>query len=287
LIHAKALTFMESHIKEPFFLYYPSIIPHAELAAPKAYMEKYLGKLAPEKAFKGRDSGEEYRNGDYESQPNAHAAFAAMIHLLDDQVGEILDKVKALGLEKNTLIIFTSDNGPHLEGGADPDYFDSNGIYKGYKRDLYEGGIHVPMIAKWSGKIEEGSSTDHVSAFWDVLPTIAELIHANVNEKIDGISFLPTLLKKNTQQEHDHLYWEFHEKGGRQAIRKDNWKLVRYDIENNGKYELYNLKQDPSEANDLSEDLPEKVVELSAVLEASRTPSEVFRFKQQAYDGEK
>jgi len=287
LIHQQALSFMEKNQEAPFFLYYPTVIPHAELAAPKEYMEKYLGKLEPELSFTGLDKGEEYRNGDYESQPNSHAAFAAMINLLDDQVGEILAKVKELGLEQNTLIIFTSDNGPHLEGGADPDYFNSNGIYRGYKRDLYEGGIHVPMIAKWAGKIAEGSSTDHVSAFWDVLPTIAELINSDVSESMDGISFLPTLLNENTQKEHGHLYWEFHEKGGRQAIRKGNWKLVRYDVNSEGQYELYNLNQDPSEEKDLSKEMPEKVVELSMVLEASRSPSEVFQFKQQAFNAEK
>ena len=287
LIHEQAISFVEEHQEEPFFLYYPTVIPHAELAAPANYMERYLGKFEPEKAFKGRDDGDEYRNGDYESQPNSHAAFAAMIHLLDDQVGEIAAKIKELGLEKNTLIIFTSDNGPHLEGGADPDYFDSNGIYRGYKRDLYEGGIHVPMIAKWEGKIAAGSTTDHISAFWDILPTLAELIDSEVNYKMDGISFVPTLLGEATQKKHHHLYWEFHEQGGRQAIRKDHWKLVKYNVNNNGSYELYDLLKDPSETQNLAGEFPDKVEELSNILEESRTASEVFQFKQQAFNAEK
>lgn len=286
LIHDQAISFMEKNKDKPFFLYYPSVIPHAELIAPEEYMSKYLGEFEPEKEFKGRDSGEEYRKGDYESQKNSHAAFAAMINLLDDQVGEIVSKVRELGLEKNTLIIFTSDNGPHLEGGADPEYFDSNGIYRGYKRDLYEGGIHVPMIAKWEGKIQKGSSSDHISAFWDILPTLSELVEGEVSANIDGISLLPTLLGESTQRKHKHLYWEFHEKGGRQAIRKDDWKLVRYNVRKGGPFELYNLENDPSETKDLATELPEKVLELSKILEQSRTPSEVFQFKQEAFNAE-
>lgn len=286
LIHERAISFIEEHKEGPFFLYYPSIIPHAELTAPAAYMEKYLGKFLPEKAFKGRDDGEEYRNGDYESQPNSHAAFAAMINVLDDQVGEIMAKVRELGLEENTLIIFTSDNGPHLEGGADPDYFNSNGIYRGYKRDLYEGGIHVPMIARWPGTIAEGSTSDHISAFWDVLPTIAELTKSNIETPVDGISFAPTLFGKGQQKKHSHLYWEFHELEGRQAIRKDHWKLIRYDVNNGGSYELYDLKEDASETHDLAMEMPEMVKELSTILEGSRTMSEVFQFKQHASNAE-
>lgn len=287
LIHEQALSFMDKHKDGPFFMYYPSVIPHAELIAPKDYMDKYLGKLEPEVAYEGRDDGPEYRDGDYESQPNSHAAFAAMVNLLDDQVGEIVAKLEELGIADNTLIIFTSDNGPHLEGGADPDYFDSNGPYRGYKRDLYEGGIHVPMIAKWKGRIAKNTSTDHISAFWDVVPTLMEIVDSELSTDIDGVSFLPTLLGKDDQREHDHLYWEFHEKGGRQAIRKDEWKLVRYNVNKGGAYELYNLKDDKGEQNNLAETMPEKVTKLAGILESSRTPSEVFRFQQEAFNGEK
>jgi len=184
-----------------------------------------------------------------------------------------------LGLEENTIIIFTSDNGPHQEGGADPDYFNSNGDFRGYKRDLYEGGIRVPMIAKWKGRIAEGSKTDHISAFWDVMPTLAELTATKVNAVIDGISFLPTLLDKGIQKQHDYLYWEFHELGGRQAIRQANWKLIKYNVNKNGNYQLYNLENDTAETNNLASKMPEKVTELSKILESSRTESEVFQFK--------
>ena len=287
LIHDEAIKFIETNKDTPFFLYYPSIIPHAELLAPESYMQKHLGKYEPEKSYEGTDDGENYKLGPYQSQENAHAAFAAMINLLDDQIGEIVAKIEELGLAENTIILFSSDNGPHLEAGADPDYFDSNSVYRGYKRDLYEGGIRVPMIANWKKKIAPGTKSDHISAFWDVLPTIAELVNINVETKIDGISFLPVLLGQGNQKQHDNLYWEFHEKGGRQALRQGDWKLVRYNTKKNGKYQLYNLKEDPSETKDLASSLPEKVVTLAKILESSRTPSEVFKFEQTMYKAEK
>ncbi len=279
LIHKQALSFIEKHQKESFFLYYASPLPHAELVAPKFYMDQFTGKYNPEKEYKAKPNSEGLKKGEYASQPQSHAAFAAMITLLDDQVGEIVSKVKKLGLENNTLFIFTSDNGPHKEGGADPDYFNSNGPLRGYKRDLYEGGIRVPMIAKWKGTIAEGRKTDHISAFWDVMPTIAELINSKINTDIDGISFFPTLVKKGTQKKHSYLYWEFHELNGRQALRLNDWKLVKYNVNKNGQYELYNLKKDIAETNDLATKMPEKVVELAKILESSRTESEVFQFK--------
>ena len=230
LIHTKTLQFLEDNHNKPFFLYVPSIIPHAELAAPEAYMKKHRGKYLPEKAYKGVDDGPEFNNGPYRSQKETHAAFAAMIELLDNQVGEIMDKVEELGIANNTIIVFTSDNGPHEEGGADPKYFDSNGPFKGVKRDLYEGGIRVPMIVSWPGKIKQNTHTDHVSAFWDVFPTVSEIAGVDVPNNLDGISFLPTLLGNEKQLNHEYLYWEFHEKGGRQAVRRGNWKAVRYNV---------------------------------------------------------
>lgn len=279
LIHQKALSFIEKNKKAPFFLFYASVLPHAELVAPEAYMSKFIGKFQPEKAFVGTDTGKNFRKGGYASQANPHAAFVAMITLLDNQIGEIVSKVKELGLEDNTIIIFTSDNGPHKEGGADPDYFNSNGPFRGYKRDLYEGGIRVPMIVKWKGKIEEGSKTDHISAFWDVMPTLAKIVGTKIKNAIDGISFLPTLLNKGIQKQHKYLYWEFHELNGRQTIRQNSWKLIKYDVNKNGKYELYNLENDLSETNDLATKMPEKVVKLAKILKSSRIESKVFQFK--------
>ncbi len=278
LIHKEALKFIDKNKNNPFFLYYPSIIPHAELAAPKNYMDKHIGKYNPEKQFKGTDGGEHYRDGKYASQKHGHAAFAAMINVLDDQVGEIVQKVKDLGLEENTIFIFTSDNGPHQEAGADPNYFDSNGVLKGYKRDLFEGGMRVPMIAKWKGKIKEGTQTNLISAFWDIMPTFTDILNIKLKSETDGISFLPTLLNTGDQQNHEYLYWEFHEKGGRQAIRKDNWKLVKYNVQESPEYFLFDLDLDPSETKNLSEVKPEKLNELKQILENSRTESEFFKF---------
>ncbi|WP_167610751.1 arylsulfatase [Maribellus sediminis] len=282
LIHAEALQFIEENKDKPFFLYYPTTIPHAELLLPEENLAKYRGKYEPEKVYKGAEPGDNnFRLGRYGSQPESHAAFAAMVDYLDVQVGEIIAKLKEEGIYDNTLIIFTSDNGPHLEGGADPDYFNSNGPLKGYKRDLYEGGIRVPMIAVWNGKIVAGSTSDHISAFWDVFPTVAELSGNPAPENIDGISFLPTLLGKE-QPEHEYMYWEFHEMGGRQAVRKGNWKLVKYNVRNPEKtsVELYDLSTDIGEENNVAAEHPELVNELQQIMDSSHTESEVFPFQQ-------
>lgn len=203
-----------------------------------------------------------------------------MVTLLDKQVGEVLDKLKTLGLDQNTLVIFSSDNGPHLEGGADPDYFDSNGRLRGYKRDVYEGGIREPMIARWPGKIQPASQTDLISAFWDVMPTVADLAGVQAPEQIDGISFLPTLLGQRNQKKHNYLYWEFHEQGGRQAIRKEDWKLVRYKVLDtvNITTELYNLRTDLEEKNNVAAAHPEVVKELLDQLKIIRDPNTDFPF---------
>jgi arylsulfatase A-like enzyme len=206
-----------------------------------------------------------------------------MVTLLDKQVGEVMEKLKELGLDRNTLIFFSSDNGPHLEGGADPDYFDSNGPLRGYKRDLYEGGMREPMLAWWPGKIKAGTKSDHISAFWDVMPTLAALTGAKTPGNIDGISFLPTLLSQKGQQQHDYLYWEFHEQKGRQALRKGNWKLVCYQVQDPAKAstELYDLGNDIGEMKNVANQHPEIVKELSVLMKGARTPSEVFKFQSE------
>jgi arylsulfatase A-like enzyme len=285
LIHDEALKFIESNKDTSFFMFYASPVPHAELLMPQKNIDAFKGQFLPENQYKGTDSGEKYRQGPYGSQENCHAAFAAMVTLLDKQVGEIVAKLGELGIADNTIIIFTSDNGPHQEGGADPDYFDSNGIYKGYKRDLYEGGIHVPMIAKWPGKIKPGSTTDHISAFWDVMPTFADIVGTKLSGNIDGISFLPILLGDENQKQHDYLYWEFHEKGGRIAVRKGKWKGVKYHVLKQPKktIELYDLSKDPGETKNLASDYPEIVAELTQIMGEARTESDVFKFAAPTY----
>ena len=291
LIHEKTLEFIDTNKSRPFFLYVPSIIPHAELAAPEHIIEKYRGKYDPEKAYQGVDDEPDFTKGRYGSQKEPHASFAAMIEILDVQVGEIMNKLEALGIADNTIVFFTSDNGPHEEAGADPEYFNSNGPLRGFKRDLYEGGIRVPMIAKWPGQIAPGSITDQVSAFWDVFPTVAEI--AGVEDMptiVDGISFLPTLLgNSKNQEDHEYLYWEFHEKGGRQAVRMGDWKGVKYGVLENPDtpMELYNLSKDIAEENNIAAEQPEIVGQLEEIFKSARTPSEVFAFGQDTYLEEK
>lgn len=275
LIQEKALKFIEDNKDKPFFLYYPSTLPHAEMIAPKEYMDKYRGKFLPEKVYKAK-------KGSYGKQLEGHAAFAAMINVLDDQVGEIMNKLKELGISDNTFIIFTSDNGPHGAGGADPKYFNSNGDLRGRKRDLYEGGIRIPMIAKWPGKIKAKTESEHISAFWDMYPTFAEITKQKVPQEVDGISIFPSLTGKGSQKVHEYLYWEFHEKGGRQAIRMGKWKGVRYNVSENpdSKIELYNLETDLGENNNIADEHPEIVKQITEFMKSGRTESEVFNFSK-------
>ena len=283
MIQERTLEFIEANRDKPFFCYVPHVIPHAEMFAPESYMERFRGKFLPEKNFDGTDDGPNYRDGGYGSQPESHAAFVAMVTMLDDHVGQILDKVDELGIADNTIILFTSDNGPHMEGGADPEYFDSNGPLRGHKRDLYEGGIRVPLLARWPGKIKAGSKTDHVSAFWDFLPTVCDLAGIKTPKGIDGISYAPTLLRSGKQQAHSFLYWAFHERGGRVAVRKDDWKLVKYNVDKDAdaKWELYDLSKDVGESRDVASRYPEVVRELSSLAVGAEVPSPIEKFQCQ------
>jgi arylsulfatase A-like enzyme len=202
-------------------------------------------------------------------EPYPHAAFASMVNRLDRYVGEIVTALKERGELENTLILFTSDNGPHRENGGDPDFFDSNGKFRGIKRDLYEGGIRVPFIAYWKGKIKT-AVTDQPAAFWDLYPTFLKLAGIFVEERIDGISLVPTLLGGVKQKQHEYFYWEFHEGGFSQAIRNWNWKAVR---KNPGKIEIYNLQSDPGEQVDVSEENRHIVIDMRARFQLLRTES--------------
>jgi arylsulfatase A-like enzyme len=176
--------------------------------------------------------------------------------------------------------MFASDNGIHREGGIQPEDFNSNGIYRGNKRDLYEGGIKTPMIVSWPGKIEAGSNTNHISAFWDIMPTAADIAGIEPPANIDGVSFLPTLLNEGQQQEHEYLYWEFHAQSGKQAVRQGKWKAVRLNVLNPDEtiVELYDLEMDPSETIDIANEHPEKVQELLALMEEAHVENEDFPF---------
>lgn len=289
LIHEQSLKFIEDNADGPFFCFIPTIIPHAELAAPEEDMQKFRGTMEESEPFEGLDEGKGLRLGRYQSQEEPHTAFAAMVSIFDRQVGEVIAKLEELGIAENTLVIVTSDNGPHKEGGADPDFFDSNGEFRGYKRDLYEGGIRVPTFAYWPNTIEAGVRSDHISAFWDIMPTIADLADIEIPVEIDGISMAPTLLgNPEEQEEHPYLYWEFHDKGGRQAVRMGNWKAVRYNVLKNpdGPLKLFDLSSDPSESVDLARFYPEVVGRMEMILKTARVPSEVFTFSLKQFKGE-
>ena len=277
LIHSKALAFLDEAAKDkdkPFFMWYPTIIPHAELIVPEdSIIKKFRGKY-PEKPYRGAEPGSPgFRKGGYCTQFYPHATFAAMVYRLDVYVGQIVQKLKDMGVYDNTIIIFSSDNGPHMEGGADPDFFNSNGIWRGYKRDVYEGGIRVPMIISWPGRVQPNTETDFMCSFWDLMPTFREVLDPKVDTRnMDGVSILPLLQNSKGQKEHEYLYFEFLEMNGRQAVRKGDWKLVHMNIRGNKPYyELYNLASDPSEKHNVLNLFPKKADELKTIMKEAHT----------------
>jgi arylsulfatase len=282
VMHTKALEFMEKNSSQPFFLYYASPIPHVPLAAPQRWVDHYEKKFGKEEPCA--------HGGGYTPVYAPKATYAAMVSYLDEQVGEIVAKLKELGVYENTLIIFTSDNGPTFNGGTDSPWFNSGGPFKSErgwgKCFVHEGGIRVPMIASWPGHIKEGSTTDHISAFWDVFPTFCELINTKCSDELDGISFLPTLQGKQ-QKEHDYLYWEFHEVAGEQAVRMGKWKAIRTNIKKgNLDIHLFDLSNDIQELNDVADQYPEVVAQMKQIMEKEHTLPQLDRFKMKAIDGE-
>jgi len=272
-----ALEFIEENKDGPFFLYFPSTIPHVALHIPDEELEPYLGKWEETPFTREKGYG-------YTPHQTPRAAYAAMISRLDADVGRIMAQLEKLGLEDNTLVMFSSDNGTtHLDQEVDYEFFESVGPLRGLKGSLYEGGIRVPMIARWKGKIEPSTVTDHPSMFCDVMPTLAEVVGVDAPEGIDGISFLPTLLGQDDQQKkHEFLYWEFGGYGGQQAVRMGDWKAVRQNVlkKNNPdplKIELYNLAEDIGEHNDLAAKKPELVEKARKLMSEERVPSEIFK----------
>ena len=281
LIQQQALAFVDAQTEQrPFFLFLPYILPHAELLVPNdSIFQYYKGKFA-EKPYQGADYGTGATSGGYASQPYPHATFAAMVTRLDLYVGQIMAKLKEKGLDQNTLVIFSSDNGPHLEGGADPEFFNSGGGFRGFKRDLYEGGIREPFVARWPGKIKPGTQNAYVGAFWDLLPTFADVAGVKNLPHTDGLSFVPALTGKGTQPKHDYLYWEFHEQGGKQAIRQGNWKAIRLNAmtKANRPLELYDLATDPAEKYNLASQYPDRVKQFGQLMDQSHQASPLFPF---------
>jgi len=242
----QAFSYIREKHEKPFLLHMHWTIPHANNEGGRVLGD---GMEVPDYGI--------YADKDW---PNTAKGQAAMITRMDGDVGRLIDLLKELGIDKNTLIIFTSDNGPHSEGGHKHEYFDANGPLRGYKRDLYEGGIRVPTIAWWPGVVEAGSESDEPLAFWDWMPTACELAGTKAPEGIDGISFVP-LLKGEAQPGHEYLYWQYRDKA---AIRKGNWKGVR--VKKNAPLELYDLSQDIGEETNLAGENPDVVKELEALM---------------------
>ncbi len=275
LIQHQALDFIAKNSKKPFFLYLSYTLPHAGLQLPaRDALAEYYKKRFNE----APRLNQTLWNGEgYQPQAYPRATYAAMVSRLDEYIGQVLAKLKEQKLDKNTLIIFTSDNGPHREGGNDPEFFNSSGPYKGIKRSLYEGGIRVPMIAYWKGRIPAGQQSSHPAAFWDFMPTFSALVKNKKSVPTDGISLLPVLTGKGSQPQHAFLYWEFHEDGGRQAVRMGKWKGVKekVSVDPNAKWELYDLSTDAGETTDLAGQYPAIVSKIAALAKSQHRPSPI------------
>jgi arylsulfatase A-like enzyme len=244
--------------RRPFFLFLAFTIPHANNE-------------------EGRRTGNGMQvptDAPYtqESWPQVQKNKAAMISRMDHHIGKLMELLKALKIDENTIVLFSSDNGPHKEGGVDPEFFKSSGPWRGIKRDLYEGGIRVPLLVRWPGTIAPGRVSDLPCAFWDILPTASEIAGVPAPGKLDGISILPTLLGRPQTRQHDFLYWEFHENGFQQAARMGDWKAVR--LEPDQPLELYNLKSDAGEKTNVADKNPEVATKLADYLKGARSESE-------------
>ena len=268
----EAVDWLRANASKPFFLYFAPTIPHVALQVPGAALKEYEGKF-PETPYTGDDR--------YLPHRTPRAAYAAMITYLDAQVGRILDTLKEIGADERTLVIFSSDNGATFDvGGAPTRFFESHGPLRGHKTNLYEGGIRVPMIARWPGRIRPGSTSDHVGANWDMWATFAELAGDKAPEDTDGISIAPTLLGRGAQRQHAALYWEFHSQGSSQAVRLGRWKGIRTNIakQPDAPIELYDLERDPAETANVASANPQIVRRIDALMKSSRTPAVIPRW---------
>ncbi|MEX0716947.1 MAG: arylsulfatase, partial [Planctomycetaceae bacterium] len=258
LLEAEALEFIKTNREKPFFLYVPFTIPHVALQVPEDSLAEYKGKWDDPPYEGGRG---------YLPHPHPRAAYAAMVTRMDRSVGRILDRLKELDLDENTIVFFTSDNGPtHDAGGADSGFFESAKPFRGLKGSVYEGGLRAPLVVRWPRKIAAGRESDHVSAFQDVFPTLCNLAGAKSPEGLDGISFLPTLRGAKDQPEHEHLYWEFFGYGGQQAVRLGNWKGVRRGLHKGDlELQLYDLSRDIAESKKVAADHPYVAARIRAI----------------------
>ena len=274
LMHNEALNFIDKNQNKPFFLYYASPLPHVPLQAPKRWVDYYQSKIGSEEPYTGKS---------YFPNLTPRATYAAMISYLDEQVGDLIKKLKDIGQYENTLVIFTSDNGPTYAGGADTPFFDSAKPFKteyGWAKGfVHEGGIRVPMIASWPKRIKSGSRSNHISAFQDMMPTFCDIIGISIPNNTDGISMKPTLFGKNQSNTHEYLYWEFPAYKGQQAVRMGKWKAIRRNIfDGNMKIELYDLNSDYREQNDVASAHPEIILKIKNFMVDSHTRSHLERF---------
>ncbi len=255
----KALNFIEKNKGKPFFLYLPYTIPHVSLQAPDEWVQKYIGQF-DEKPYYGQKG--------YASTKYPLSTYAAMITFLDAQVGLVMDKIKSLSLDENTIFMFSSDNGVTFDvGGVNAAFFNSTDGLRGRKQDVYEGGTRVPFIARWKGEIPANSVSGHVSVQYDLMATLAELTGQKV-QNTDGLSFLQELLgNKTKQKKHEFLFFEFPEKGGQVAIRMGDWKGVRIDVRKNPQtvWQLFNLQTDRNETTDVAAQNPEIIKQLEVI----------------------
>ncbi|MPY91304.1 MAG: sulfatase-like hydrolase/transferase [Luteitalea sp.] len=266
----EALAFIRQHRDRPFFLYYAPTIPHLALQVPETALADYEGQF-PETPYRG-DTG-------YLPNRTPRATYAAMITYLDTEVGRIVDELSALGLEENTLVLFTSDNGTSANADVDRTFFDSLGGLRGAKADLYEGGIRVPFIARWPGRVPAGTVSAHVAATWDLWATFADLLGVEP-PPTDGLSFLPALLGRSDQRAHDFLYWEFAGRGRQQAVRMGPWKGIRRDLRKNpgAPIALFDLEADPGETRDLASEQPDIIERMAEIMRSARVPSPIEAF---------
>lgn len=275
LFTKEALEFIRKNREGPFFLYMAYTLVHVDLDVPEDSKAPYIGVIEETEPY-GTPGGQHYRH-----EPQPHATFAGMASRLDRDVGRLLDLVKELGIAKDTLVIFTSDNGPTSAGGADPEFFDGNGPLRGIKFDLWEGGIRCPMIAWWPGRIEAGGETDLISAHWDMFPTFAGLAGAKlepeVKKGLTGVSLVAELTgERGQQEEYEYLYWENTGKGGMQAVRMGKWKAFRSGLQTDrdAPIELYDLQKDIGETRNIAAEFPETVQKILALMREARTPQE-------------
>ncbi len=264
LLLADSLRFIDDHKSGPFFLYFATIAPHANNEKTRAAGE---GNEVPSDA--------PYSD---EKWPQAEKNKAASITRLDADIGKLLAKLDELGLAKNTIVIFSSDNGPHQEGGNKVEFFASAGPHRGFKRSLTDGGIRVPALVRWPGVVKPGTTSDHVWAFWDFLPTACALAGIDTPKGLDGISIAPTLTGTGEQKRHEFLYWEFHEGGTAQAVRHGNWKAIRPAP--GRALELYDVVSDPGEKSNVAADHPAVVEKIEAYLKTARTESKEFPVRE-------